>query len=166
VDENGAFETFASDLGVACGLAFAPDGTLFVGDRSGTVFRVDRHGKATVFASIPPSVAAFHLAMAPDGAVYVTAPTLSAYDAVYRIDADGTVTTVETGFGRPQGIAFDSAGDALVVEALAGASGLYRLRPSQPPEMMLAGPGLIGVAVDPFGGMVVCSNETVYRIPR
>jgi sugar lactone lactonase YvrE len=166
VDENGAFETFASDLGVACGLAFAPDGTLFVGDRSGTVFRVDRHGKATVFASIPPSVAAFHLAMAPDGAVYVTAPTLSAYDAVYRIDADGTVTTVETGFGRPQGIAFDPAGDALVVEALAGASGLYRLRPSQPPEMMLAGPGLIGVAVDPFGGMVVCSNETVYRIPR
>jgi sugar lactone lactonase YvrE len=166
VDEDGAFETFATDLGVACGLAFAPDGTLFVGDRSGTVFRVDRHGKATVLASIPPSVAAFHLAMAPDGAVYVTAPTLSAYDAVYRIDAGGTVTTVETGFGRPQGIAFDPAGDALVVEALAGASGLYRLRSSQPREMMLAGPGLIGVAVDPFGGMVVCSNETVYRIPR
>jgi sugar lactone lactonase YvrE len=166
VDEDGAFETFATDLGVACGLAFAPDGTLFVGDRSGTVFRVDRDGKAAVFASIPPSVAAFHLAMAPDGAVYVTAPTLSAHDAVYRIDSDGTVTTVETGFGRPQGIAFDPAGDALVVEALAGASGLYRLRPSQPPEMMLAGPGLIGVAVDPFGGMVVCSNETAYRIPR
>ena len=44
-----------------------PDGTLFVGDRSGTIFRVDRSGKAEPFASLPPSVAAFHLAIGPDG---------------------------------------------------------------------------------------------------
>jgi hypothetical protein len=31
--------------------------------------------------------------------------------------------------------------------------------------MIVAGPGLVGVAVDPFGGMVVCSNETAYRMP-
>src|SRR5262249_15268574 len=55
VDDDGSFEAFATDLGVACGLAFAPDGTLFVGDRSGTVFSVDRHGKATTLATIPPS---------------------------------------------------------------------------------------------------------------
>jgi DNA-binding beta-propeller fold protein YncE len=163
VDEDGAFEPFATDLGVACGLAFAADGTLFVGDRSGTLFRVDRHGKAAPFASIPPSVAAFHLAMGPDGGLYVTAPTLSAYDSVYRVAPDGTVSTVADSFGRPQGIAFDASGDALVVEALAGVSGLYRLRPPQPPELLLAGPGLVGVAVDPSGGLVVCSNETAYR---
>ena len=163
VDEDGAFESFATDLGVACGLAFAEDGTLFVGDRSGTLFRVDRQGKAAPFASIPPSVAAFHLAMAPDGGLYVTAPTLSAYDSVYRVAPDGTVSTVADSFGRPQGIAFDASGSALVVEALAGVSGLYRLRPRQPPELLLAGPGLVGVAVDPSGGLVVCSNETAYR---
>jgi hypothetical protein len=163
VDEDGSFEPFATDLGVACGLAFAADGTLFVGDRSGTLFRVDRHGKASPFASIPPSVAAFHLAMAPDGGVYVTAPTLSAYDPVYRVAPDGTITTVADSFGRPQGIAFDGSGAALVVEALAGVSGLYRLRPRQPPELLVAGPGLVGVAVDPSGGLVVCSNETAYR---
>jgi len=163
VDEDGSFEPFATDLGVACGLAFAEDGTLFVGDRSGTLFRVDRKGKAASFASIPPSVAAFHLAMGPDGAVYVTAPTLSAYDPVYRVASDGTVSAVGDSFGRPQGIAFDASGAALVVEALAGVSGLYRLRPRQPPELLLAGPGLVGVAVDPSGGLVVCSNETAYR---
>ena len=112
VDEDGTFEPFATDLGVACGLAFAPDGTLFVGDRSGTIFRVDRHGKASPFASIPPSVAAFHLAMGPDGGVYVTAPTLSAYDSVYRVAPDGTVSTVADSFGRPQGLAFDTTGAA------------------------------------------------------
>jgi hypothetical protein len=80
------------------------------------------------------------------------------------------VTTIETGFGRPQGIAFDANGDALIVEALAGASGLYRVRINGGaerhvrPELILSGPGLIGVAVDPFGGLVVCSNETAYRL--
>ena len=164
VHADGTFEPFASNLGVACGLAFAQDGTLFVGDRSGTLFRVDREGKATAFATVPPSVAAFHLAIGPDRAVYVTAPTLSTYDSVFRVDLHGTVTTLDAGFGRPQGIAFDANGRALVVEALAGASGLYRLPLNGRPELVVSGPGLVGVAVDPDGGIVVCSNETVYRL--
>src|SRR3954464_8752933 len=36
VAADGSFGTFATDLGIACGLAFAPNGDLFVGDRSGT----------------------------------------------------------------------------------------------------------------------------------
>ena len=64
-------ETVASDLGVACGMAFGPDGTLFVGDRSGTVFRVSPTGRVLPFATLPPSVAAYHLAMGPAGRLYV-----------------------------------------------------------------------------------------------
>src|SRR5213592_4316524 len=58
VDGNGEVEPFATDLGVACGLAFDSEGTLFVGDRTGTIFKVDRHGHATALASLPSSVAA------------------------------------------------------------------------------------------------------------
>jgi sugar lactone lactonase YvrE len=165
VNDDGSTEAFANDLGVACGLAFADDGTLFVGDRSGTIFRVDHSGKATTFASLPPSVAAFHLAFGPDRALYVTGPTLSSYDALHRIDRDGTVTTTHMGFGRPQGLAFDRQGALFVVEALAGSSGLYQVRPGGPPELVLAGPGLVGVAFDSHGTLVVASNETAYR-PR
>ena len=164
VGADGTFEPFANDLGVACGLAFAPDGTLFVGDRSGTLFRVDRAGRATAFASLPPSIAAFHLAIGPDDSVYVTGPTMSSYDAVYRITPDGAVTIRYAGFGRPQGLAFDATGTLFVVEALAGASGLYRLPQDGAPELRLAGPGLVGVAFDHLGGLVVCSNETAYRL--
>src|SRR5438132_1280587 len=78
--------------GLEGGLAFATDGTLFVGDRSGTLFRVDREGHATAFASLLPSIAAFHLAIGPDNAIYVTGPTMSSYDAVYRVTPDGAVT--------------------------------------------------------------------------
>jgi sugar lactone lactonase YvrE len=167
VSLDGSVAPFAKDLGVACGLAFAPDGSLFVGDRSGTIFKVDRAGRAEAFATLPPSVAAFHLALAPDGVVYVSAPTLSTYDAIYRIAPDGTVGVRDERFGRPQGIAFDAHGTLFVVEALAGSSGLYRLASAAgAPELVLAGPSLIGVAFDPRGGYVVCSNDTAYRLPR
>jgi streptogramin lyase len=165
VDPDGSTKIFATDLGVACGLAFAADGSLFVGDRSGTIFKLNRDGRAAAFASLPSSVAAFHLALGTDGSLYVTGPTLSPHDYVYRIDPAGEVTTVSTAFGRPQGIAFDAAGDLFVVEALAGASGLYRLPRTGSPELVLAGPGLVGVAFDPRGGLVVCSNHTAYRLP-
>jgi sugar lactone lactonase YvrE len=166
VAQDGMATSFATDLGVACGLAFARDGALFVGDRSGTIFRVDREGRAEAFATLPASVAAFHLAVAPDGTLFVTAPTLSSYDVIFQIDSGGNVTSRDTRFGRPQGLAFDAHGTLFVIEALAGISGLYRVPSDGPPELMLAGPGLVGVAFDPTGGLVVCSNETAYRHPR
>lgn len=166
VDEQGEAETFATDLGVACGLAFAADGTLFVGDRTGTILKVDGGGRATPFATLPSSIAAFHLALGPDESLYVTAPTVSPYDVVYRIEPDGHVTVYSSRFGRPQGLAFDAAGSLFVIEALAGASGLYRVPPEGAPELVLSGPGLVGIAFDARGGLVVCSNNTAYRLPR
>ena len=166
VSSDGTSELFAHHLGVACGLAFSSDGTLFVGDRSGTIFKVDQSGRVENFASLPASVAAFHLAFGPDQALYVSGPTLASYDELYRIAPDGTVTTEPARFGRPQGLAFDRDGSLFVVEALAGVSGLYRVPSSGPPELVLAGPGLVGVAFDAAGTMVVASNDTAYRLTR
>jgi sugar lactone lactonase YvrE len=149
---------------VACGLAFSRAGDLYVGDRSGTIFKVDAAGRATPFASLPPSVAAFHLAFGPDEALYVTGPTLASRDALYRIAPDGTVTPRDIPFGRPQGLAFDPHGMLHVVEALAGASGLYRVPPDAAPELVLSGPALVGVAFDAAGHLAVASNDTAYRL--
>jgi sugar lactone lactonase YvrE len=163
LEPDGAATPFATDLGVACGLAFAPDGSLFVGDRSGTILRVDRHGRAESFASLPTSVAAFHLALGPDAALYVTGPTLSTYDPVYRIGEDGVVAIRSQAFGRPQGLAFDTTGALFVVEALAGASGVYRVGPDGDRTLVVAGPDLIGLAFDAQGDAVVCSSDSAYR---
>lgn len=166
VAPDGSTETFATDLGVACGLAFSRNGDLYVGDRSGTIFKVDGGGRAAIFASLPASVAAFHLAFGPDEELYVSGPTLASSDELYRIDAEGAVTQLPSRFGRPQGLAFDARGALHVVEALAGASGVYRMPPDGAPELVLSGPGLIGVAFDPAGQMVVASNDTAYRFAR
>ncbi len=162
---DGTAESFATDLGVACGLAFSSDGTLFVGDRSGTIFAVDRHGHARRFVTLPPSVAAFHLAIGAN-ALFVTGPTLSPSDSVYRIDFDGHIEVVTREFGRPQGLAVASDGTLYVVDALAGASGLYRVAEDGSSRLVVAAPGLIGVTFDPRGGMIVCTTETAYRLPR
>ena len=162
VADDGSYDLVANELGVACGLAFSPDGTLYVGDRSGTVFRITSSGRATPFATLPASVAAFHLAWGPDDGLYVTAPTLATCDGVYRIDRTGAVDQVSSGFGRPQGLAFDPDGTLHVVEALAGASGLYRLADNGTRALVLAAPNLVGVAFDRAGGLVAATGDTAY----
>jgi sugar lactone lactonase YvrE len=165
IDRDGSATVVAADLGVACGIAFSADGTLFVGDRSGTIFRV-RDGRPVPFATIPASIAAFHLAFGPDGWLYVTAPTLGARDSVYRVSPDGLVEVFFTGFGRPQGLAFDARGVLHVVDALAGASGVYRfaIDRAAEPEQLVAGGSLVGLAFDPGGGVVLASSDTVFRL--
>jgi sugar lactone lactonase YvrE len=138
---------------------------MYVGDRSGTVFRI-QNGEARPFVTLPPSVAAFHLAMSPDGELFVSAPTLGSYDHVYRIDRDGGIRTVPTALGRPQGLAFSPDGVLHVADALAGAGGLYRFADlDAEPELLVSGPTIVGVAFGPDGQVAVASSDTVYRFP-
>jgi len=162
VNPDGTHERIASDLGVACGLAFDDNGVLYVGDRSGTIFRV-RDGRATAFATLPASVAAFHLAMSPEGELHVTAPTLGTYDPIYKIDRRGQIITIASSLGRPQGLTFGADGRLYVIDALAGSSGLHRLEADGSFTPVVAGATLVGVAFGPSGELVVSSNETAYR---
>ena len=52
---DGQYEVVASDLGLACGLAFAPDGTMLVGDRSGTIFHIDGKGRTASWRRSRPA---------------------------------------------------------------------------------------------------------------
>ena len=163
VNGDGSYKQIVSDLGVACGLAFDDEGALYAGDRSGTVFRI-RDNRAVPFATLPPSVAAFHLAMSPGGELFVSGPTLGTYDPLYRISRAGTITVMRARFGRPQGLAFSPDGALHVVDALAGDSGLFRMRGDDaPPELVVSGRALVGLAFGPAGELVLASNETAYH---
>ena len=160
-------EIYATELGVPTGLAFAADGALFVGDRSGSLLRISKDRQVETFATLPASVAAFHLAMGPDGCLYVSAPTFAAHDPIYRVTPDRLVDVVYDGLGRPQGLAFDSRGMLYVVDALAGSAGLYKIDVSQArpqAEFVLGAPALVGVAFDPAGGVVLASNDAVWKL--
>ena len=90
-------------------------------------------------------------------------PTLSSCDFVFRIDRTGVVGSLESTFGRPQGLAFDCHGVLHVVEALAGNSGIYQLAHDGRRTHVLAGPNLIGVAFSQKGDLAVASSEKIFR---
>ncbi len=159
-------QTVASDLGVATGIAFDSRGNIYVGDRSGTVFRVNEIGESRPFASLEPSVAAFHLAFGPGGDLYITGPTVSSFESVMRIDAMGNVTRFYTGLGRPQGLAFDAEGNLYVAASLRGHRGIIRITPDgNNAEVVVSGSTLVGLAFDAAGNMIVVSTQRVYRVP-
>jgi sugar lactone lactonase YvrE len=162
IARDGTIDKIASDLGVACGLAFAPDGTMFVGDRTGTLFKVNAAGRVVPFAILPPSIAAFHVAVGREEEVYVSGPTLSSRDPIYRVDRRGEVTVFGEGFGRPQGLAVDEAGTLYAADSLAGASGIFRVVPGHPREIVVAGDGVVGLAFHPVRGVAVASGDAVY----
>ncbi|HXG54662.1 MAG TPA: hypothetical protein VNJ03_04725 [Vicinamibacterales bacterium] len=162
---DGTTAVVASELGVACGIAFDRDGVLFVGDRSGSILRVE-DGRASTIATLPASIAAFHLAFGPDGSLFVTGPTLGSRDSVYRVSMAGEVDVVYGGFGRPQGLAFDEEGRLYVVDALAGRGGLYRFASdtSGEPEHLVEAGGLVGLAFSTEGTLALATSDTVYRL--
>ena len=166
VTEFGEATAFARNLGIATGLAFDADGRMYVGDRTGTIYRVNGIGGAEAWAQLESSVAAYHLAFGPDGALYVTGPTVSSYDAVMRVGANGETSVFFKGLGRPGGLAFDRAGNLYVAASYRGRRGIVRITPNGAhAELAVAGMNVIGLAFSASGDMVVATNEEVYRLP-
>jgi sugar lactone lactonase YvrE len=124
VAPDGTPEQVASDLGVACGIAFDEDGWMFVGDRSGTIFRV-RDGSERVCRA-----AAKRGRVSPGDESGKRAARDGAYArhlrSIYKLDRRGQITTIASSLGRPQGITFGPDGQLYVIDALAGSSGLHR----------------------------------------
>ena len=158
-------EVVARNLGIATGIAFDSQGRMFVGDRSGTIYLVNEIGEGTAFATIEPSMAAYHLAFGPDGYLYVTGPTLSSFDSIVRISPDGEVSRFFTGVGRPQGLAFDKAGNLYVAASRRGHRGIIRITPDADAEMFVAGLSLVGLCFDEHGNMIVASNRELFSVP-
>lgn len=157
---------FARNLGVATGIAFDRSGTMFVGDRTGTIYRVNGIGEERAWAQLEPSVSAFHLAFGPDDSLYVTGPTVTSYDCVWRLNADGEQDVFFKGLGRPQGLAFDTEGNLYVAASLRGRRGIVRISPDgSEAKLVVAGVNLIGLAFSSAGEMAVVSIDSVYSLP-
>lgn len=147
VSQDGRAELFIEGMGIATGLAFDHSGNLFVGDRSGTIFKIGPDKQIFVFATLEPSIAFYHLAFSPSGELYVTGPTTSSFDRVYRIAPTGEGETFYRGLGRPQGLAFDHHGNLYVVASLSGRRGIVRITPDKQAELVLSGNDIVGLAL-------------------
>ncbi len=164
VAPNGTAATWVEGMGIATGLAFDSEENLYVGDRSGTVFKISRDRQIFVFATMEPSIAAYHLAFGPDRFLYVTGPTTSSFDNVYRVSPAGEIDVFYRGLGRPQGLAFDAEENLYVAASLSGRKGIVRIAPDQHAELAISGLGLVGLAFAPSGALILASTNAIYSI--
>ncbi|HUK25618.1 MAG TPA: hypothetical protein VLV49_13635 [Terriglobales bacterium] len=164
VAPNGTMSSYAEGMGVATGIAFDRQENLYVGDRSGTIFKIARDRQIFVFATLEPSVSAYHLAFGPGGDLFVTGPTTSSFDCVYKIDTHGTVSNFYRGLGRPQGLAFDVAGNLYVAASLGGKRGIVKITPEGKASLQVAGNGLVGLACAPGRSAVLATTGAVHRL--
>ena len=151
-------------MGVATGAAFDGDGNLFVGDRSGTIFKINTERQIFVYATLEASVSAYHLAVDAAGTLYVTGPTLSSNDAIWAINTAGEARPWYRGLGRPQGLALSKEGDIYVTACLQGQRGVVRITPQGEATLVLSGANLVGLAFSPLGTTILATSEAIYDV--
>ena len=164
IDDAGEPTVYAEGMGVATGAAFDAYGNLFVGDRSGTIFKINPERQIFVYATLEPSVAAYHLAFDAAGTLYVCGPTLSSNDAIWAIDTHGEARPWFRGIGRPQGLALDRDGNVYLSACLHGQRGLVRITPHGEATLALTGANLVGLAFSPLGTTILATSEAVYDV--
>src|SRR5580700_3399616 len=164
VTPDGRTEQWIEGMGIATGIAFDREQNLYVGDRSGTIFKISPSREIFVFATLEPSLAAYHLAFHPAGDLYVTGPTTSSYDQIYRITTGGDVSVFYRGLGRPQGLAFDRDANLYVAASYGGRRGIARVTPNGQAEVILSGSGLVGLALQPSGRAILTTNGALYTL--
>jgi sugar lactone lactonase YvrE len=164
VSPDGKSMQWVEGMGIATGLAFDKIGNLYVGDRSGTIFKVGPDREIFVFATLEPSLSAYHLAFSPGGELFVTGPTTSSFDRVYVISAGGEVSVFFRGLGRPQGIAFDRSGNLYVAASLGGRRGVVRLTPEAQPELVLSGSTIVGLALLRSHRAMIATTNALYSL--
>ena len=164
ISPAGAISTYAEGMGVATGIAFDRDGNLYVGDRSGTIFKINAAREIFVFATLEPSIAAYHLAFNDAGTLFVTGPTTSSNQAIHAIDRDGNTTVFYQGLGRAQGMAFDADGNLYVAASLHGQRGIVRITPRREASLAISGNNLVGLAFLEDGTATLATRDALYHV--
>ena len=164
ISPEGRPEQWIEGMGIATGLAFDRAGNLYVGDRSGTVFKISPTREIFVFATLEPSMAAYHLAFDPAGDLFVCGPTTSSFDRIHRITQGGDVSVFFRGLGRPQGMAFDREGNLFVAASYRGRRGIVRITPQGQADVALSGSGIVGTALQPSGRAIIATTDSLFNL--
>ena len=155
--------SYAEGMGVATGIAFDRDHNLYVGDRSGTIFKI-------------AGIARFRLRYAgtqrlrlsprlrPCGYLYVTGRRHPASTAVYRIDPHGTVSNfIAASAGRRDWPSMSTATSTSPPRS-AGKRGIVKITPDGKANLEVAGQNLVGLCFAPGRSAVLATTGAVHHL--
>ena len=111
-----------------------------------------------------PSISAYHLAIDSDDRLYVTGPTFSMRDCLYRLSPDGKPEVLIRGLARPQGMAFLPNGELSISTGFQGKKGIFRYSPQNGSlQHYMAAPILVGLAIA-GSNMFLATSSSIYQI--
>ena len=160
---DGNCRSLSRAWAIATGLAFDVEGNLFVGDRSGTIFKISPTRQIFVFATLEPSISAYHLAFGPDGYLYVTGPTTPASTRLPHLRSRRCGDLLSRSGPAPR-YGVRRSGPPVRGRLLAGRRGVVRITPDQKAELFLSGPGIVGLAFTPSKALAVATTNALYRV--
>lgn len=164
ISPEGEIGIYAEGMGIATGIAFDREGNLYVGDRSGTIFKINPNREIFVFATLEPSIAAYHLAFNAAGTLLVTGPTTSSNQTIHAIDRDGNLSVFFQGLGRAQGMAFDVEDNLYVAASFRGQRGIVRITPTREVSFAVSGNNLVGLAFVEDGCAALATRDALYHV--
>jgi M6 family metalloprotease-like protein len=163
---DGSAEVLAATVGAApaYGMALLPDNTLLVAEWTGNISRVDSFGRVAPWADLEARI--YQIATDAEGNVYAA----TYMGEVLRVRAsDGTVTPLNTGFGRGRLVAVAVTPDGDVYAAERGGDGrIIRFRSDGGRELIFRDRGAqyYGIAVeDSFLYALDLRQRKLLRIP-
>jgi sugar lactone lactonase YvrE len=106
------------------------------------------------------------MAFGPDERLYVTSPGFGSHDYVYAIDSEGGIEIYFRGFGRPQGLAFDTDGNLYAAACYHGRRGIFRIASGgSSVRHFVAGMNVVGLCFTRKGDLIAATGDSLYSIP-
>ena len=165
ISPDGRCMQWIEGMGTATGIAFDQRGNLYVGDRSGTIFKIgpDREDFRFRHASSRPSPPIIWLSARPENSSSPAPPLRATIASTASAPAERS-NIFFRGIGRPQGLAFDRLGNLYVAGSLAGSRGIVRITPQATAEVVLGGSSIVGLALLPSHRAMIATTNALYSV--
>ena len=127
---------------------------------------VARSRQVETYATLPASVAAFHLAFGPDDALYRHGADArhARSDLPHHARSARRRRSATASAGRRGWRSTRRARSTSSMRSPARRACIAWTCAQPQPELVLSAPALVGVAFDPLGGLVLASSDTIWRL--
>jgi hypothetical protein len=162
----GDFEVYSQGLGSVFGLAINSLGEIYVGDQTGSLFKVDATGRASFQASLPESFKGYHFIFSPDNELYISLPSSVGKNYIYKMNTKREIEPFIESINILGGIAFSPEGDFHWIENSREEGIVYKKNKDGSVQKILGGNFLLGIAFNPIGDLIVTDLHCIYLIKK